>query len=58
MNDDEKIKIFDYLCANWAHRAYNPKGDYYVVSFTIRDNDMYKALEKHLQNVCISLKVW
>ena len=55
--DNEKIKIFDYLVANWAHKAYNPKGDYYVVSFTICDNNVYKALEKHLQNVYISLKV-
>lgn len=57
MSDNEKIKIFDYLVDNWSHKAYNPKGNYYIVSFTIWDHDIYRAIEKNLKEPCISLKV-
>lgn len=43
---EEKMKNIDALIKNInANKDNDP------------DNDVYKALEKHLQNVCISLKV-
>jgi len=46
--DSEKIKLFDYLCNHWATRAYNPKGYYYVISFTIDDASINKSIDKYL----------
>ena len=48
MENDEKIKLFDYLCNNWAYKSYNPKGDYYVISFTIKDENKNRLLEKYI----------
>ena len=46
--DDEKIILFDYLCNNWGAKAYNPKGYYYVISFTIKDENINQSLDKYL----------
>lgn len=48
MEDDEKIKLFDYLCNNWSYKSYNPKGDYYIISFTIKDENINELLDKYL----------
>lgn len=54
---DEKIKIFDYLSANWVHKAYNPNGRYYVVSFDIKDENIMKSLDKYLKGERIEMYV-
>lgn len=53
MSDNEKIKIFDYLVANWAYRTYNPKGNYYNITFTISDENMNVLLNKYLKGKSI-----
>lgn len=46
--DSEKIKLFDYLCNHWAYRAYNPKGYYYNITFTIDNVHINHAIDKYL----------
>ena len=54
-SDNEKIKLFDYLCNNWAHKAFNPMGNYAVISFTISDSNIDKLLDKYLKGERISM---
>lgn len=55
--DNEKIKIFDYLSANWVHKAYNPHGMYHVISFDIKDENIMKSLDKYLKGERIEMYV-
>ena len=56
-NDDEKIKIFDYLCTNWVHRTYNPHGNFYIISFDIKDENINKSLDKYLKGERLKMYV-
>lgn len=48
-NYNDKITLFNYLCNNWGFTTYNPKGEYYVITFTIKDEDMKETLDKYVK---------
>ena len=49
---EEAIKLFYYLCKHWSYKTYNPKGNYYVIAFTI-DENINKLLDKYLHGKVI-----
>ena len=48
--DEEAVKLFYYLCKHWSYKTYNPKGNYYVITFTIDDENINKLLDKYLHD--------
>lgn len=48
--DSEAAELFYYLLKHFAYRSYNPKGNYWVVAFTIDDENKNNQLSKFLCN--------
>lgn len=48
--DSEAAELFYYLLNHFTYRSYNPKGNYYVVAFTIYDENKNNQLSKFLCN--------
>ena len=46
--DSEAVELFYYLLKNFSYKSYNPKGNYYVVAFTIYDENKNKQLDEFL----------
>lgn len=46
--DTEAVELFYYLLQHFDYKSYNPKGDYYVVAFTIDDKNKNRLLEKYI----------
>lgn len=49
--DSEASELFYYLLKHFSYKSYNPKGNYYVVSFTIYDEDKNKQLDEFLHKI-------
>ena len=48
--DKEAAELFYYLLKHCSYRSYNPKGNYYVVAFTICDESRNDKLSEYLDN--------
>lgn len=48
--DSEAAELFYYLLKHFSYRSYNPKGNYWNVSFTIDDENKNKQLDEFLYN--------
>ena len=48
--DSEALELFYYLLNHFSYRSYNPKGNYCVVSFTIKDENINNKLSEFLYN--------
>lgn len=48
--DSEAAELFYYLLKNFSWRTYNPKGNYFVVAFTIWDESENDKLSEFLYN--------
>lgn len=46
--DSEASELFYYLLKNFSYKSYNAKGNYYVVAFTIYDENKNKQLDEFL----------
>ena len=44
----EVAELFYYLLKHFTYRSYNPKGNYWVVAFTIYDENKNKQLDEFL----------
>lgn len=49
--DSEAVELFYYLLKHFDFKSYNPKGNYYVVAFTIDDENKNKQLDELLYKV-------
>ena len=49
-NASEVCEIFYYLLKHFSYRSYNPKGKYWVVAFTIDDENRNNQLSEFLYN--------
>ncbi len=49
--DSEAVELFYYLLKHFSYKSYNPKGNYYVVAFTIYDENKNKQLDELLHKV-------
>ena len=49
-NTSEATELFYYLLKHFSYRSYNPKGKYWVVAFTIDDENRNNQLSKFLCN--------
>lgn len=49
--DEEAVKLFYYLCKHCSYKTYNPKGNYYVITFTIYDENINKSLDEYLNKI-------
>ena len=54
--DSEVVELFYYLLKHFNFKSYNPKGNYYVVAFTIDDENKNKQLDELLHNKVIIWK--
>ena len=48
--DSEAAELFYYLLKHFSYKSYNPKGNYYVISFTIDDENINDKLSEFLYN--------
>ena len=48
--DSEAAELFYYLLKHFSYRSYNPKGNYFVVAFTICDESKNDKLSEFLYN--------
>ena len=49
-NTNEALELFYYLLDHFSYKTYNPKGNYYVISFTIYDKNINDKLSEFLYN--------
>lgn len=49
--DSEAVELFYYLLKHFNFKSYNPKGNYYVVAFTIYDENKNNQLDELLHKV-------
>lgn len=45
---EDKLELFNYLIKHWALKAFNPKGNFGVVTFNIDDEEIMTRLNKYL----------
>ena len=50
LKTNEAVELFYYLLKHFSYRSYNPKGNYYVISFTIDDKNINDKLSEFLYN--------
>ena len=55
MNED-KLNLINYLIHHWVFKSYNPKGNYWVVSFNIDDDEIMTRLNKYLRCIGASTR--
>ncbi len=45
---EDKLELFNYLIKHWCYKQYNAKGEYWIVSFDIDDEEIMTRLNKYL----------